>query len=157
MSVNNIFLIVVDPPYKRYVKTVPSSIGGIRLNSEGTNTTEFVLRSHPDGFVYDDEVLEIYTDREDRFLRQSNKTLFQKGYLKEYIGEQPQLDTSNMLTDSEIEEIASIRNVAVLQKRLNEITSILSMKRILDLATEIGRPAKTLQIIKKRHDDLKEE
>lgn len=147
-SMNNIFLVNVDPPVKRYVKTIPSKLGGIRFDSNGKNQIGFILETSPTGaFVYDDEVLEIYTDREDRAFRQLNKSLFTKGYLKEYAQEAPELDTANMLTDEEVAEIASMRNIQQLTKRISELTSPFTVQRILNAANDIGRPAKTIAAI----------
>lgn len=151
-SVNNIFLVNAESPVKRYVKTVPSKVGGIRFSSNGENQVGFVLESEPTGFVYDAEVLEIYTEREDRALRQLNKSLFTNGYLKEYALDAPPVDVSNMLTDDEIVEIASLRNIYTLEARINELTSPFTLRRILDEANNIGRPAKTVATIQKRLD-----
>jgi len=34
-SVHNIFLVNIEPPVKRYVKTLPSKVGGVRLDAAG--------------------------------------------------------------------------------------------------------------------------
>ncbi len=154
-SMNNIFLVNIDPPVKKYVKTIPSKLGGVRFDASGKNQVGFILQSSPTGeFVYDDEVLEIYTDREDRAFRQMNKSLFTQGYLKEYVQEAPELDTANMLTDNEVTEIASMRNIQQLTKRISELTSKFSVQRILDEANTIGRPAKTVAVIQARLVEL---
>jgi hypothetical protein len=149
-SVNNIFLVNSDPPVKRYVKTVPSKVGGIRFDANGKLEVGFVLESDEDGFNYEAEVLEIYTTREDRALRQLNRSLFTQGYLKEYNAEAPEVDTRNMLTDEEIVEIASMRNIQSLIARISELSSPFTLQRILTAANDIGRPAKTVGAIEQR-------
>jgi hypothetical protein len=153
-SVNNIYLVIADEPYKRYVKTIASKVGGVRMDDQMKGQTGFILESAPDGFSYEAEVLEIYSDREDRLLRQANKTLFSNGYLKEFTGQLPELDTTNMLDDDEVDMIAATKNIQVLQKRINELTSPFTVKRILDKANEIGRPQKTIAVIQDRLDFL---
>lgn len=153
-SANNMYLMVATPPVKKYVKTVPSKIGGVRLDAEGKTVTGFILESKPDTFVYDAEVLEIYSDKEDRFLRQMNRKLFENGFITEYFSEIPEVDTKNMFTDDEVTAIASTHNIQQLQKRIGEITSPISMKRILAAANEIGRPQKTVQLIQRRLEEL---
>jgi len=150
-SVNNIYLVLTDPPTHRYVKSIPSKIAGVRLDADGKNQVGFVLQSQTSGeFSYDDEVLEIYSDREDRFLRQVNKGLFKQGLLQPFKGELPDVDMSNVLSDEAIVEIASIRNLPQLQKRLQEITSPFTVKRVYDTAVQIGRPQKTIAAINER-------
>lgn len=149
-SVNNIFLEVSDPPFAKYMKTVPSKLGGVRFDADGKQQVGFIIESNPSGFVYDDEVLEIYSSREDRAVRQYNKALFTKGLLKEYKQDQPPLDMSNMLSDEAVVEIASIRNLQHLTKRISEITSPFTLQRILTAANSIGRPAKTVEAIQTR-------
>jgi hypothetical protein len=154
MSVNNIYLVVPTEPYKKYVKTVPSSIAGKRFNDRADAEVGFLLRSVPGVFSYDDEVLEVYSDREDRFLKQANKSLFESGMLKEYTGNRSAMDTRNIMSDEDVLEIASLRNVMQLSKKLEDIDSKITAQRILDTAKEIGRPAKTLELIEKKVKDL---
>jgi len=151
-SVNNIYLVNVEPPVKRYVKTIPSRVGGIRFDANGKTEVGFILASDERGFIYDNEVLEIYTEREDRALRQLNKNLFTQGYLKEYTADAPGIDVSNMLSDEEIHEIASMRNIKSLEVRLTELSSPFTLRRVLDTANEIGRPQKTIAVIQARLD-----
>jgi len=155
-SVNNIYLVNIEPPVKKYVKTIPSKVGGIRFDSRGEHEVGFILEtSDQTKFVYDDEVLEVYTSREDRALRQLNRKLFEQGFLKEYLEEAPALDTTNMLTDAEIEEVARISNINSLKTRLLDFTSAVTVQRILKSAEEIGRPAKTLELIRQRLETVK--
>lgn len=155
-SVNNIYLVNIEPPVKKYVKTIPSKLGGIRFDARGEREVGFVLETiNPDQFVYDDEVLEVYTEREDRALRQLNRKLFELGYLKEYAQDAPALDTANMLSDEEILEVAKTPNINTLKARLLDFTSAVTVERVLKAAQEVGRPAKTLEVIKQRLDTIR--
>lgn len=150
-SQNNIFLVNIEPPVKRYVKTIPSKVAGVRFDSNGKLEIGFVLESAPSGeFDYDSEVLEIYTDRENRALKQLNRSLFAQGFLKEYNLEAPEVDTTNMLSDEEVVEIASMRNIKSLEVRISELTSPFTIQRVLTAANDIGRPAKTIATIEAR-------
>jgi hypothetical protein len=153
-SVNNIFLVNSSPPVKRYVKTIPSMVGGLRFDTVGERQVGFILESDPAGFFYDDEVLEIYTEREDRALRQLNRELFTQGFLKEYKAEAPEVDTTNMLSDEDIIEVASIQNIKTLESRIKQLTSPFTMQRILTAANDIGRPSKTIALIQARLDEI---
>lgn len=154
-SVNNIYRVVDTPPVRRYIKAVPSKVAGVRLDANGKEQVGFILQSDPDTFNYDKEVLEIYSEREDRAVKQLNRALFSNGYLIEYNVEAPPIDTSNMLTDEQIVEIASLRNINALEARIRELTSPFTLQRILIAANDIGRPAKTVAVIQKRLDEVK--
>lgn len=147
-SLNNIYLTVETPPYKRYVKTIKSQVAGLRLNDEGKQAS-FILHTGPD-FDYEQDVLEIYSDREHRYFLQANRTLIAKGLLKEYNGVKGEIDKTNLLTDDEIETIATTKSMPVLMKRLGELTSKVTVDRVLATATEIGRPQKFLEAIRQR-------
>lgn len=151
-STNNYFLSAGDP-VKKYVKTIKSKVSGSRLEPGSTNIRPifFVLETHDSGeFVYEDEVLELYSDRETKHFLQSNRSLIRQGLLQEYNGEAEPVDTSNMLTNDMVQEIASTRNANELTTRLNTYTSGVSVSRILEAATTIGRPKKILDIINAR-------
>lgn len=152
-SVNNIFLMATEPPVKKYQKAIVSQVGGTRLDSDNKQVY-FILKSGPDGFDYEYEVLEVYSDREDKFIRQANRKLFELGMLKEYIGDIREIDTTNLLTDDQIRDIAGTTNVPSLLKKLQELTSTFTVQRVLDTAKEIGRPAKTLDLIANRLKEL---
>lgn len=154
-SLNNIYHVTVGEPYKRYVATVPSAVGGRRMSMDGSSETAFIICS-PDGkFSYDTSVLEIYTAREDAYLKQRNKGLFAQGLLAEFSGAAPVAETDGSLTDAQILEIATITNVATLGKRLQDVTNYVNASRILSAAKEVGRPEKTLALIQKRVDELR--
>ena len=147
MSINNIFLTAGDP-VARYTKTVNHGISGFRLNPDDDwRKIEFQLITDRVDPPYEDAVLELYTDKEVKFFRQANRYLFQAGLIREYIGEATPVDTRNVLDDDQILEIASTRNIQQLTKRVQDITSLITMRRIIEVAKEIGRPAKTLEIL----------
>lgn len=153
-SVNNIFLVNIEPPVKRYVKTLPSKVGGWRLDAAGKNQIGFILESSPDGFSYDAEVLEIYSEKEDRYLRQTNRVLFTEGFIKEYSGDMPNVDTTNMVSDEDVQMIASTRLPAHMRSKLREYTSVVTLQRIRQAADEMGRARSVMNIIDERLKEL---
>jgi len=143
-------------PVKRYRNMPKHGIAGWRLNpDDGNKKLEFQLVPTPEPeFDYERDVIELYSTKEIKFFMQANKYLFQQGFLTEYEGEAEPVDTTNMLTDDEVLTIATQRNVPSLKKQIEELTSRVSVQRIYDTAKEIGRPAKTLEIIKNHLDTL---
>ncbi len=155
-TVNNIY-VTAGEPIMRYLRIPKHGITGWRLDPDDRDRKIiFELTPTDDTFMYERDVVEVYTDKELKFFKQANKYLFQQGFLTEYIGEPEPIDTSNMLTDAQVLEIASERSVKRIEAKLKELTSLVSVQRIYDTATEIGRPSKTLEIMKARLDELKQ-
>lgn len=152
-TANNIYVGASDP-YKRFVKTVIHPITGWRIDPENNRQVEFILVSMHTEFDYDSEVLEIYTEKEYKFLQQKNRYLFESGLLKEFTGEADDVDMTNVLTDDEIFTLAGVRLPNDLKGRLRAITSVVTIKRVLSSAKEIGRPAKVIGIIEERLQQL---
>lgn len=150
---NNIF-VAQGEPIKRFVKTVEHPITGWRLDPDTGKQVEFILSTPTADFDYDTAVLEFYSDKDFGFFKQRNRYLIQAGLVKEYVGEAEPVDTTNLLSDEEIYKIATISQPFTLTKRLNELTSPHTVKRILAVAEEVGRPAKTIAMIKARAEEL---
>lgn len=156
-SINNIYHIGVNEPYKRYRKTIPSVVAGRRLSVDGRAEVAFLLCSAPDGDTndYSTAVLEIYSEAEDAYLRQRNKGLFNQGLLAEYSESAPALVIDGSLTDQQIFDIASTTNIIALGKKLKELTNFANATRVLSTAKEIGRPEKSIALIQSRVDELR--
>jgi hypothetical protein len=152
-SLNNIF-VAVGEPVRCYVKTVDYPITGWRIDPDTGKQVEFILSNPGAEFDYDSDVLELYSEKDVRFLQQRNRYLFEKGLLKEFQGEPEPVDMTNSLTDTEVAEIATIRLPNVMKPRLASITSDVSIRRILAHAKEIGRPAKVIELIETRLKEL---
>lgn len=152
-TINNQYL-TAGEPHRRFVKTVDHALTGWRLNPDTGQQIEFVLVSKSKEFDYDTEVLEVYSEREYKFLIQRNRYLFENGYLKDYNGEAEVVDMSNVLTDDEIFSLASTRLPTELKVKLSDITSPVTVKRVLLAAREMGRPAKVVAAIEQRATEL---
>lgn len=153
-SLNNIFILAeIEEPFKKYTKTVDYVVTGWRLDTDGRQV-EFILESPTETFDYEQEVLEIYSEREDKFFRQRNRRLFEKGLIKEFTGEPETVDETNFLTDAEVNEIATIRSSEELKNELNALTSRATVLRIQKAAKEIGRPARIMKVIDTRLSEL---
>lgn len=165
-STRNIYL-SDTPPVMRYMRPmkVAHTITGWRIDPNTGRQIEFILESSPVGpdtsyedltkrtFNYDTDVVELYSDKEVRFFSQRNRYLFENGLLQEFDGEPEEVDMSNMMSDIEITKIA-VLPFSKLVLRLEEITSAVTMRRIFDIAEEIGRPAKILNQMKAKLAEL---
>lgn len=152
-SMNNQFVAAGDP-IKRFVKTVDHPITGWRIDPETGKQVEFILSTPTENFDYDTAVLEFYSEKDWKYFQQKNKYLIAAGLVKEYTSAPEEVDTTNLLTDEEVYKIATTTQFHVMTKRLEELTSPQTVKRVLAVAEEVGRPAKTLAYIKARAEEL---
>lgn len=152
-SENHQYLEFNDQVKKRYVRTVLQPITGYRLNPRNNvNPNEriaFVLATPDDNveiipyeegiptqvkqtkFSYEDEVLELYTDLEVRSFERMNKLLIENGILVPYNEQAPQIDITNLLTKEEILKIVKMRQTPTFKARVDQITSINTLKSLL--------------------------
>jgi len=172
MSINHQFLEFNDRVVKRYVKTVLYRVSGWRVDPHRPeNRLDFLLitpekdiefitqaegspKLNHTRFSYDDEVLELYSDTEARVFERWNKSLIERGLIKEYTLTAPSIDNSNMLTDRDVKDIANIRQLTALKKRLSTITSDVSLIRIKEAATELDRSINVIKTIEGRINEL---
>ena len=152
---NNQYLHLQGKVYKRYIKSTLSIITGYRVNPEDLSkrltysleTPEKDVLYIPDGedtfkadkrasVDYDSEVLEVYSEEEDRLFRRLNRTHIENGLLTEYTDPLTEIDTKNEITDRELKNIAEMKNLMQFKKRAKEITSPHTLKRLLDMLND---------------------
>jgi hypothetical protein len=152
---NNIFM-TAGEPIARFTLTPKHGITGWRLNPDDNNRkVEWALTPTPEPeFDYERDVIELYSDKEVKFFKQANRYLLKEGLIREFEGTPKPIDITNMLTDEQVMEIATDTQIKRLKNRLAELTSKVSVDRIYRTAIEIGRPAKTLELMKERLDEL---
>jgi hypothetical protein len=160
MAKNNIYP-AFDSVYKRYAKVPIHIVAGDRLDpQDNTKTTGWTLSTKEENFdiekqkrsefVYEDEVIEVYTAFEDKMFQRMNKSLFSLGLLKEYDQEALPPDMMNFLNDAEILEIVEMKSLAELAKRLQQLTSITTLQRVRELAVSLNKTIKKIQVIDDR-------
>jgi len=164
-SVNHQYINHSDSVVERYVKTVLHGISGYRYDPDTGKVTDFFLstpesvfnfatRERNGDIVYDSEVLELYTDQEVKYFKRANKSLLERGLLKPYYATSIATDESNLLDDTQIEEIAAIVTPAQLKKRLATITSEVTLNRILDSMQALGRKESMRHLVKARIEEI---
>jgi hypothetical protein len=159
MSKNHQYYEFEQDIVERWVKTVPHMVSGKRFNPYSpSQTIDFVLKTATNNFnydkasksytadtkvtfVYEDEVLELYSDNEARLFKRLNKGLIERGLLKPYVGVASEVDTSNTLSDDEIDTIASMVNLLAFKKRIGSITSMPTLDRLQSALIRLDRKA----------------
>ena len=175
MSYNHQFVQLADKVVKRYIKTTNKAITGFRSDpNRPENKIDWLLSSPNDSFevvwndgedvqiirknfTYDDEVLELYDLTEIVSFSRWNRGLLEHGILVEYEQPAPEIDTSNMLTDAEVNDIAATKNILALRKRLSTITSKEGIDRILTAAEKLDRPISVAKAIQDRKRELQQQ
>lgn len=174
MSINHQFVQHSEKTVKKYVRTTNKAVTGFRLDPNRLeNRIDWLLASpdnafeviwidgeevkvirKPGMFEYEDEVLELYSQPEVDVFKRLNRGLLERGILVEYEGELPQLDMSKVFTDVNIAEIAATKNILSLRKKLQDITNVETINRILAAAEKLDRPMSVAKAIQDRKREL---
>lgn len=155
MSFNNILLTAITDPAYKYAKAIPSKLCGKRLDPITNEVIDFILESAADGrFVYENDVIELYNEREHRYFMQANRPFILNGLLKQYAGDALPIDLSNIMSDEDVERIASLRTLPAVKKALSEVSSSVTLDRILLMAKHIGRPQSVIALIEQRITEI---
>ncbi len=154
MSKNNIYLMYSEDCFIKYKKSVKHAISGWRIDPESKKEVEFFLVNPSNNFSYDDDILEVYSEKENKFMIQRNKYLFEQGMLVEYKGLMSDVDLTNTLTEDEVEIVATIKNIADLKLRLADFDSKVTVGRNLEKAEFVGRPVTFIKSIRSRLEEL---
>lgn len=178
MSINHQYYEFSDNVVKRYVKTVPYGVTGWRLDpANKTRRVEFMLSNRTDqlrivnkiqvsgeavlthvteqgDLDYENDVLELYSDDELRTFSRFNKHLIENGLIKEFTESTPVIEDANFLSDTEVADIANIMNLGAFKKKISEITSKVTINRVLSSARELNRSANIINAIEARLDEL---
>lgn len=177
MSVSHQYIELQDNVYKRYVKTQLGVLSGNRVNPHNVQQRlPFVLSTPDDKVVYkkikvdnleydevtgrdaaidyDEEVLETYSETEDKIFRSINKRLFKEGLLVEYSEKNSDIDYTNALTDDEVERIAKIKNTMAFKKEIRALTKTPTLQRIMEKLLELDRPNSFIRAVQERMNEL---
>jgi hypothetical protein len=161
MSKNHQFIEFDQQVVERWIKTVSHMVSGKRLNPyKPSESIDFVLRTNPTNFdftklnkkdfpdssskvtlVYEDEVLELYSDNEARLFRRFNKTLIERGLIRLYDGEASGVDTTNSMSDADLEAIANLSPITAYKKQLYGISSPVTVGRLIAVLARLDKSA----------------
>lgn len=145
-------------PVKRLIKVCISKLSGRMLNPVDGKVMEYVLTGDPNNpeTELDNITIEFYTEAEWQFFNKNNRKFLEAGLLMLYEGEEPQLDTKNVLTTEEI-DAALGKPFLALRNLLHRVDSMVTVRRILDRALSLeGVSNKFVEAIKERLAELEE-
>lgn len=171
MSYNHQFVELEERVVKRYAKTNNSILTGYRLDPYRPENRITWLLSSPNnlfkviwedgqppklirtGFSYD-EVIELYSDAEVRLFERLNRAAIESGALKVHNSPAPAVDTTNLMTDEEIDAIAKTKQLPSITKKISTITSVYTLQRILEAVQKYDRPFSIIKAVEKRINEL---
>lgn len=137
--------------YKRYTKTILGIVGGRLMDHRSKSSIDFLLKGDPDAepFDYDDLVVEMYDEEEDKFFRRANKGHLANGLLVEYSSENKTVEESvNAISLTEIDNLLAMKP-ASLERELAKFTSRIPLERILRRAEQLEKPVRVTSLITK--------
>ena len=139
-------------PVSSYKKTVPSVVE-ISILSPFSDTPEAILLT---GDPKKDESASIdtWSEKQDLYLRNVNRRLFELGYIIRY--EKKAKEEVKSIEQSTDEELIDILNktYASLSKELNKISTLAVLVRLLDLAKENEKSDKVVRLLESRISEL---
>lgn len=163
MSKHNIYPQFTDRIVSRWQKTTIYPIAGKRLDPHDKNKQlDFILRTREENYnfetkqitvVYDDEVLELYSDDEQRLFLALNRAAVEAGLLKPYTETKRAVDETNILSDEQVTALATTANHLKFEAEIKKITSLITLRRI---AQEIPdtRSLKFFRVVENRIKEL---
>jgi hypothetical protein len=164
MSKQNIYYELSDKVVKRYAKVPVHLVAGVRIDPyDQKNTISWLLMTEASNydektkqktFVYEEEVIELYSQYEaDAFVR-LNKKLIERGLLKVYTGSGSTVDETNTMSDDELSKILSIRSNEDFASEINKLSSSLTLTRLKQLAVDMGKSVKRVHVLEARIKEL---
>ena len=145
-----------EKPYKSYRKTILGQVYVKILNPFNTNEPQGLILSGEDNTA-DAATVQVWSPKEDQFLRTMNKKHFERGYL--VLHSEPEVrkiseeEKFNTLNDEEIEKLVNSRWFK-LQAGLNKMTSEAPIYRSLKIAEELDKSEKVVNLIKGRLSEV---
>lgn len=167
MAVNNIYHMMQENVYKRYTKVPINLVGGLRVDPTDTRLQigwvlhtdeadfDFTTKKRTQ-FVYDNEVLEVYSESEDKLFRKLNSGLFRAGLLKEFFETDEVVSSPNFVNDSEIDRIVEIRSLSDFQVALANFDALATLERIKQQLIDQGKSVKKVQLVENRIKEVRD-
>lgn len=167
MSVNHQYAEFKDKVVARYRKTVPSMVAGSRLDPYDNKTRIIWLVQTPTNdwsfdenrqirFSYDYEIIELYSEREVSIFKMDNRKIIESGVIIPTDITEKDVNLSNALTDSDITAIIESPTLAMLEKKLQNVTSVITMSRLQHAAENSDISLKYMRAIEQRSRELNE-
>jgi hypothetical protein len=138
-----------NKPFKSYIKTILGKVYINVLDSFTEQPVGLMLVGDPHKFE-ESSIINVWNAKEDMFLRTKNQNTFDRGVIVEYT--RPTVDQPKSVdesTDEELESILELKFLA-LQSKLNQMRAVGTLRRILNIAENVGKSDKLIRTITAR-------
>jgi hypothetical protein len=143
-------------PEKVYKKVIVGKVALRVIDNFTGEKAEVLIVGDPDNTDPDDLEISLWTPMEVRYFEKANKGLIEAGSIVEVSKKSKfEVDRVNALDDKALKELSHSRYFTLVS-RLDEITSETTLQRLLKIAEEENRPAKTLNVIKGKLEELQQ-
>ena len=132
-------------PLKRYKKTILGKVYVTALNPFSDEPEGIILQGNPaNPDELDEQVVEIWDERQDLFFRKINKKHFEAGRLIELakVFEEPR--SPNEVSDEELDRILSLRFLAF-KNRIEKFTEEAPLFRLINRARDVDKSEKIVK------------
>jgi len=155
MDVSTYGLMQTNKPIKSYIKTILGQVFVNVLNPFTDSIEGRILsgdpKKHSNGTIID-----IWSEKEDVYLRNANQRHFEEGTIIPYIREdreQTEEEHLNTLNDEEIEVLLTSK-FFTLSNAVNKMTAVAPIYRTLEMAKEMEKSEKIIKFLEGRISEL---
>lgn len=136
-------LMQTGEPYKSYIKTIPAKLYLTVWDTFNEKPVGIIV----EGTEQEDCIVDVWTEKEDVFLKRANKVHLDKGYLvphsrKVKVEDEP----VNVFTDDELDELLNTPFLK-LQSAVNKMTSVAPLFRLIRIAKEQEKSEKIIAFL----------
>lgn len=157
MDPNVIMSMSEGKPYKSYKKTILGKLSIILLDPFSGKPISKLLAGDPNGKDKENTIIDIWNEREELFFKRSNKRHFDLGYLTVHTRkpEDTKAVSENEYTDEELETLINSKFLA-LQHKVNSMTSIAPIFRLINLARELEKSEKIINFLQSKLSEIQQ-
>ena len=148
-------------PIKSYIKTVPSKVYATVLSPWGKqDVVGIILEGNPRGKDKESCIVDIYSPQEDMFFKRQNARHLSLGILVPYVRTESDEETEELVNELTEEEVQALLGTKIkfftLQSRVNKMTSIAPVFRLLEAAKELEKSQKIISFLEGKLAELQE-
>lgn len=145
-------LMQTGEPYKSYIKGILGRAYITVLNPFNNEPEGKILSGNP-AKQDEESIVDVWTEKEDVFFKRMNKRHFETGVLRSFVRKEKEVQPSpNDITDEEIYGLFS--RFLTLQSRVNKMTSVAPVFRVLTIAKELEKSEKIIKFLEGRISEL---
>lgn len=148
-------LMQTGKPYKSYIKTILGKVYVTVLNPFTGEPEGKIIKGNPKGKDKDDCIVDFWSEIEDAFFRRMNKRHLEAGELIPYTRKEEAVSerSPNDLTEEELDELLTSRFMT-LQHRVNRMTSVSPVFRLIERARELEKSEKIIKFLEGKLSEL---